>query len=550
MKTYYSTLIILVFYLIAVKASYGQINFVGVWEGIFMKDFKVIIEFNAVDQNQAEGNIKMMAGNNIIQNDSITDIERNNQEFKFFIPDKQTPFTGNFNNRTSELSGVFIFPDSSKHAILLKKRIKKPKTIEVYKNFKEKNIPSKDLETDLMFLYSSLKKYHPQLYAFTSQDAIDNILELLKSEIYKAQTIETFFKLTTKLTDAIRCSHTGVRLPINYQNIVDKFGRYFPLRLYFANNKAFFISGNLLGSDNTLLPGNEIISINNKSIDSIITQLFYFIPTEGCNVTTKYNQLNKNFNSLYNLLDDSEEFIVKYKTSESIVKTTVKSCIKKELETGYFLQENKNLVDFNYMNNNSIGVLKIASFSINDMDQYLKKLDSIFNNLITTNTKSLIVDLRDNSGGHPIFAAQLLSYLTNKDFIYFKKNEEVKDFEPLYNIMHPNKLNFSEDLYIFVNGGCLSTTGHLISLLKYHTNAIFIGEEPGSTFRCNDLSLQITLPNTGIELNVPRTTFETNVTGFTPCEPFLIDHKVNSTLTEIINNEDSYYKLVQSILNK
>lgn len=93
-------------------------------------------------------------------------------------------------------------------------------------------------------------------------------------------------------------------------------------------------------------------------------------------------------------------------------------------------------------------------------------------------------------------------------------------------------------------------TGHLISLLKYHTNAVFIGEEPGSTFRCNDLSLQITLPNTGIELKVPRTAFETNVTVFTLCEPFPIDQKVNNTLTEIINNEDSYYKLVQSIINK
>jgi len=114
--------------------------------------------------------------------------------------------------------------------------------------------------------------------------------------------------------------------------------------------------------------------------------------------------------------------------------------------------------------------------------------------------------------------------------------------------MHPNRLKFEGNIYVFVNGGCLSTTGHLISLLKFHTNAIFIGEEPGSTFQCNDFSIQLTLPISGIELNVPRTTFETSVSGFTLNEPFPIDYEINYTADEIINRKDVYLEIVQTII--
>jgi hypothetical protein len=207
-------------------------------------------------------------------------------------------------------------------------------------------------------------------------------------------------------------------------------------------------------------------------------------------------------------------------------------------------------VDFTYINIKHVGVLKVSSFAIPDMDHYFNELDRIFSDLKTNNIQNLIIDLRDNSGGHPIFAAQLLSYLTDREFIYFKRNEAVKEFEPLYNTMQPNKLNFVGNVYVFINGGSLSTTGHLISLLKYYTNAIFFGEEPGSTFRCNDFSVQVTLPKSGIVVNVPRTTFETSVSGFTLCEPFHLDYKINKNLTNIIDREDSYLKMVLSIGEK
>ena len=141
---------------------------------------------------------------------------------------------------------------------------------------------------------------------------MDLLAEKILSEINEPLSLEEFYLETAKLTNAVYCSHTGVKLPSSYQNLVNDFGNYFPLRLFFNSGRAFYISGMSEGNQ-SLSPGNEIMRINDRSVKEIIKQLFYYIPSEGCNTTTKYNELNKRFNTLFYLLDDSEEFTVKFK---------------------------------------------------------------------------------------------------------------------------------------------------------------------------------------------------------------------------------------------
>jgi hypothetical protein len=116
--------------------------------------------------------------------------------------------------------------------------------------------------------------------------------------------------------------------------------------------------------------------------------------------------------------------------------------------------------------------------------------------------------------------------------------------------MQPNPNNFEGNVYMFINGGCLSTTGHFISLSKYLTDTKFIGEAPGSTYRCNDFSTQITLPNTGIEVNIPRTTFETAVSGVAAKEKFEIDYPIEISIKDILRGKDSYEIFLSELLSK
>jgi hypothetical protein len=526
---------------------YSHVNFSGDWTGIFMNDFKAIVNFRINDQNLYEGNIKMFAGGNTIQDDKIIDINLLENKFTFYIPAKKTSFEGSFNDQMTELSGFFIFPDGSKHAIQLNKSMDISKPIEDNRKIPEQHFDVEGLKFDITFLYSSLKQHHPGLFAFTSKDSIDILVEKLKSEIDTALTLKEFYLLASKLTDAVHCSHTGLKLPITYQNTTSKMGNYFPFRLFFSDNRAFYINS-ISEERNPIAPGEEIIAINDMPVAQIVKQAFYFIPSEAFNTTAKYNGLNKRFQELFCLLSDSKEFNVKFKTNNSVKSVTISALSIKDVNLDFKTKETE--VHFEYLDKMTAGVLKVPTFAIQNMDYYFYQLDSIFKDIRKNHIRNLILDLRDNDGGHPIFAAQLLSYLTNKDFVYFKRNDDVKDFEPLYNTMHPNELNFGGNIYVLVNGGCLSTTGHLISLLKFNTNAIFIGEEPGSTFICNDFSIQLTLPNTGIQVNIPRTTFETAVTGFAINEPFPIDFKVNNTIDSIINGEDAIFEVAKKKINQ
>lgn len=527
--------------------SSAQASVDGNWEGTFMNDFKAIVHFIVDDQNQLVGNIKMFAGENKIQDDPIINVNLFGEEISFFIPAKETTFEGNFNAAMTELSGVFVFPDGSKHPIQLGKGkdIKNP--VEQNKRLKNQYFTVEELRTDLAFLYLNLKKYHPQLYAHTSKGLMDILVEKLNAQIDTSYTAEEFYMLATAVTDAVHCSHTGVKLPIAYQNSEIEFGNYFPLSLYFSNGKAFYVSGLLAGED-SIKPGQEIISINNITVDKIIAQTFLFIPSEGYNTSTKYNVLNKKFNELFYLLDDSKEFIVTFKKQDTVKSVKVPASSFKDLHLDVETAEPK--VDYQYLDKMSTGILKVPTFGIKNMDRYFYRLDSLFQDLQARKAENLILDLRDNQGGHPIFAAQLFSYLTDKDFVYFKRNDDIEEFEPLYGAMNPSKLNYKGNMYVLVNGGCLSTTGHLISLLKFKTDAVFIGEEPGSTFRCNDFSIQLTLPHTGIELNVPRTTFETAVTGFSLNELFPIDYRVHPTIDDITRGKDAIYEMAKLKINQ
>jgi len=508
------------------EKAFSQDKLLGIWKGTFMDQFQVELLFERKDQGFYNGNIIMYADEQMVQNDQIVDISKIEDTVRFFIPSKNTNFKGRVSKPINELSGNFIFPDGTMHPILLTKSLEKS---DVLKRF---NIEY--LHQDLEFIYTNLKKYHPQVFSHTSRDAMDLIVDNVKDKINAPLTINEFYFFASEITDNIHCSHTGIRLPETYRKRRNTRVEAFPLQLYFMDGKAFYIPHDAETSS-PILPGSEIISINNLPVENIVDTLFFLIPAEGQNISTKYNILNNNFNELYPHLDKANEFLVEFKNGDNLEKTIVSSISNKRLKTE--AQENRNtkILNFEMLENEELGILKIPSFAIPNMEEYLQELDRVFRFLKSNGVQDLIVDLRDNAGGHPIFAAQLLSYLTNQNFTYFKRNEEVVEFEPLYNPMNPNTLNFQGKLYVFVNGGCLSTTGHLISLLAYHTNAKFIGEQPGSTYRCNDKSVQLICPITKLELNVPTTTFTTPAEQYFNLHPFHLDYKISNSIFDIFS---------------
>ena len=148
-------------------------------------------------------------------------------------------------------------------------------------------------------------------------------------------------------------------------------------------------------------------------------------------------------------MDDSNTFEIRFKTGAFLKDLKVSSVKLADVKWDHDATKNGKMVEYSLADTNALGILKVSSFALPNMDRYLFQLDSIFNDLKEKDVRDLVLDLRDNRGGHPIFAAQLLSYLTDQEFVYFKRNEDVKDFEPLYNTMQPNESHFNGNIYVF-----------------------------------------------------------------------------------------------------
>lgn len=523
----------------------------GTWEGYFMNDFRTILSFTQTGK-VISGKIKMYSGDRLLQDDALTKINENGSDLTFYIEAKQTRYNGSFSENKLILSGNFLFPDGSEHPFTAQKlnpdesRPEMKQTTQAAGGMPE--YTPDQLQADLESLVTLLRENHPCLYRYIPKEVLEKEYLETKRRLNTGMDPVEFYTIIAPFIAKIRCSHTGLRLPNNYMDQVKKEGNYFPVRVFISGDRQIFAVSTVQQSNPPLSRGDEIVSIDGAPAHILIEKLLSMIPGEGSTETRGINELNRNFHTWFYLLNRADDFAIEYLSGENKSSTILKACRFTDLVTPYIKHPGTLPIEYFHNPEGNSGFIRLPSFMIRDMDRYLFLLDSIFGEIKRSGTEKLVLDLRDNEGGHPIFAAQLLSCLTAKEFTYFKRNYEISEFEPLYNPMQVDPDHFTGELYVFVNGGCLSTTGHLISLLGYYTDAIFIGEEPGSTYTCNDFSYQATLPNTGIEVNIPRTTFETAIPENEREIPFRIDYEVSESNRDRINGIDSYYNLLFTLI--
>jgi len=524
----------------------------GTWKGKFMDQFdlEMILEVN--EGNQFSGRLVMYDGNQQIQNDQLSDIKIAGPQLFFTIPAKNTDFEGTWDMENNRIEGYFIFPDLSKHPLkLVKFKVSSDQDREISVNDLEllhRQFSYEQLKEDLNYLKNNLESTHPQLYRFTDKSEL-NKLFMKSNELLNVglNTLE-FYQLIAPIVEKVKCSHTGIRFSDQYQTTLEESGNYLPLEIRFIGEQSFCISS--FPKENNILQGSEILSINGKEISEIREIIFSWIPADGHNVSSKYFEINRNFNSYFRLLDNSTQFDITYKPADygNLSHFQINAVSSQQIEN---FKDNKNGMEqkseslsYSNMEELSLGMLRIPTFGISDIDGYLTQLDQIFSEVNQRKFKNLVLDVRGNRGGHPIFAAILLSYLAEDSFVYFENKNRADEFEPLYREMSPNEKAFSGNCYVLVDGGVLSTTGHLVSLLKYHNLVKFVGEEPGSSFYCNDMSTQIRLPHTGIIANIPQMIFMTDVSGFKYGEKFNVDFPIAMDLPDLVSGKDTQLEFI------
>ncbi|GET21999.1 S41 family peptidase [Prolixibacter denitrificans] len=531
----------------------------GYWEGEFMpgNHLTMILHFQESEDGATVGRIFLYQENNQIQDDALSDIQFDGKQLKFLIEAKNTPFRGALSEDGNAISGEFQFPDNSFQPVQVRKVEKPSKGYlagkEVGADALDRKYSVTELQNDFNFLRKQLEQTHPQLYLYTSKKEFDRLFVQTYANIQNEMTEDEFFRLIAPVVEKVHCVHTGIRPSEAYEKMITDSPGFLPLDIRFVKGKAYVI--NDYSQSSSVEKGMQVLSINGRTVEDIYKRLMDCIPSDGYNQTAKTFEVNADFSRVYvRYIGKTRSYELKcVRSSGEKVRLSVRALTGKELEEAmravYLERFPAGLpVNLKTDEKKSTVILTVSGFWARNPDDYIAFLEKAFAEMKSKNVQHLIIDVRGNKGGHPFFGAELLSYLAKSDFIYFEQPEERPEIAPLYHPWPVKENAFKGDIYVLMDGGCLSTTGHFLSLLRYHKLGTLIGEESGGSFYCNDGSKQLTLPETGIRFNLPQVTFQTAVSGFRKGEPLLPDYSVTPGLDDLLEGKDAVMEYTMKLI--
>jgi hypothetical protein len=391
------------------------------------------------------------------------------------------------------------------------------------------------LQADFHQFREVLQSNHPRLYEYTSKDKFDFLFDSLFNAIKYKMTEREFQYFLTPIIEKAHCSHTKL-LPSEYlaENINDYISAP-PFKLYFDNYRAFIHKN--YSNDTSIKIGAEILFINGIKTEQIIKNFASRIPNEGKNTTFIYNRLNVAVYGLFPALCDYPN-IEKYKlTFINPGSQAIKEISLKSIKQNEYSKLNPTPANYTYKLIDSLNtaIITIHSFKFKADSIYTNFIKEIFREIKLKKIKNLIIDVRGNIGGLPEPAAEILRNISNKTFIYYNKKVSWK-FD---NTISPTEDCFKGKLYFLIDGGCRSTTGHFVSLIKYHNLGTLIGEETCASYSCNSNGRPYTLTNSGLIIECPYTTFDVAVRGQERGKGIIPDIYIKPSADNVIMGQDS-----------
>lgn len=205
----------------------------------------------------------------------------------------------------------------------------------------------------------------------------------------------------------------------------------------------------------------------NENYEPIITYVFPTSPadTSGLKIDDilisienidVYNKTLDEIKEMVNSYDD--EFEISYKRGDNQYKTV----LKREIITVKSVVEN-----IYERENKKIGYIKLTNFASNSYEQFEKSLES----LETKSIDSLIIDLRDNTGGQLKAVDNIVSLFINEDNVIYQMKE--KDEITKY-YSHGNN-NRKYPIVVLVNENSASASELMTGALKEVYGATVIG---------------------------------------------------------------------------
>lgn len=387
--------------------------------------------------------------------------------------------------------------------------------------------------SDLRYLKTSLEETHINLYAYTSKEVFEENYNRVKNEVKKDSfsTLEAT-KLFQKVVSKVNNGHTRILFPIpSYINYAKSGGTLFPLEIAIENGKAIVRKN--WSTNSTVKVGDELISINEKSIHEILNTIYpqisaerrYFKNAQLENLTLPrfyWLVFGEQKNFTVKILQNGKKF--QYELSP------IKAVAEFEMKREDILKHD---MKFDVLSN-SIAYIRPGDFG-GDLDKYKQFIDTSFIEINRKPYNNLIIDLRNHSGGDDAFSDYLVSYIANKPFkwasrfqlktstqlkehtrkhkdttqAYWKSILEhndgnIYDYDFGYYQPQPEEKRFKGKVYVLVNRQSYSQSTVTAAQIQDYGFGYIVGEETGEFPNLYASIYNYPLPNTGVVVEVSK----------------------------------------------
>ncbi|MCG2613451.1 S41 family peptidase [Terrimonas sp. NA20] len=460
-------------------------------------------------------------------------------------------------------------------------------------------LPVDGMQEDYRYLRGKLETTHPGLYKRRSKEAMQQLMDSLQSTINTPLPFRDFYKKIAFLISETRCEHSYAN-PGQLSSLIKQW-KFLPFQLFFPSGKPFVVINGT--SDTSIEPGDEIVSINDRDIDSVRRAIHSYIPADGFISSSRDNFLSSmNFNIAYN------QFIEEPGSYALTVRKTDGTIITRKFDTGLdFASINRNAVanpvnkivleaskrgdklrkeqfQLRFEEKAPVAVMTVRSFAV-EKKMFRKKIDGFFADIKKRQPTDLIIDLSHNGGGEEELAAYLMSYLidqptrfVNEEYLidisdstlamanipdevrrnkyaYVDSMREGKSLAKISELamelktMEPQTNGYKGRVWIYANGGTSSAASTFCAVAQSNKRATIVGDETAGSFSGGGavIGIDLTLPNSKIKTHTSILYVDFATKGKDPVRGVIPDVVFQPTFKELIGQNREWIELILSL---
>jgi C-terminal processing protease CtpA/Prc len=458
----------------------------------------------------------------------------------------------------------------------------------------QKTYPVDALKADLQVLWDILEEGHGGFDRYTPAARLKKSFDAVGSGLTGPLTESDFYVRLLPLIAEIKDGHTRLSLSPRAGAHLDSRPIHLPFGLRFLGDKAYVLKD--LSPDRSVGEGAELLAIEGRPVQEILTALLTLIPSDAGIRTAKLRRIESPgaFGRLLALrFGQRESYRVRFRPHKAgeareITVPGITAGDISRLQRERYPATSERRPNYELAFNGQTAVLTVRQFG-DDPDKartrFPEFLTDAFRSLEEKKTPGLVIDLRGNGGGLDEYGKFLFAHVMDRPFLYYWALETKKDRYDLFRytdetaeaaaelaqplsrnargrfdvLGHPNrglqstrKPHFAGRVALLVDGGSFSATGETTSAFHYYKKAVFFGEECGSGYYGNTSGFMVTatLPASRIRVRVPLVLYTMAVDGYPKDRGIVPDFPVTPTIEDLLAGRDVMMERALAYLEK